>query len=83
MTKAYDRLLNLNWSHLEVSRDVDGNIVVSYPDCCTKNGDFLEYNPGRGATFEAACEDYLSKISGKTLVLHPAGPKFRKEITVL
>jgi hypothetical protein len=42
----------------------------------------LEGTYGEGITFELACEDYLKKISGKTLVFD-SGTDHRKEVTVL
>jgi len=78
---AVDRLLSLSFHDLAVSKDVKGNICVEYQNCEVKDGYFLKGDPGRGATFEEACEDYMNKIAGKTLVFDAYGN--RKEVTVL
>lgn len=65
--KAVDRLLSLG-EQLVVFKDVNGNICVDYEKCWQDNGIFLKDDCGRGSTFELACEDYMDKISGKTLV---------------
>lgn len=80
--RASDRLLALKGHELEVWKDDSNYICVAYKSCEVKNGAFLIYEPGRGSTFEEACEDYLQKISGKTLVFD-ACTASRKEVTVL
>ena len=78
---AVDRLLSLQPHNLVVFKDVKGNICVEYQNCEIKDGYFLLGIPGRGATFEEACEDYMNTIAGKTLVFNSYGN--RKEVTVL
>lgn len=53
---------------LEVWEFYTGEIGVSYKNCDVKDGEWLRGVFGKGSTFEEACEDYLSKIHGKTLV---------------
>ena len=78
---AVDRLLNLN-KPIIVNRDLSGNIYVSYENSKVKDGCMLAGIVGRGSTFEYACEEYLKKISGKTLVFN-AISESRQEVTVL
>lgn len=77
---ALERLLNLESHSLEVFRAGE-NIAVMYlggevSDGYVRMGEF-----GKGTTVEEACEDYLKKISGKTLVF--GFGENRKEIRVL
>lgn len=76
------KLLSLQNSDLNVSKISNGSITVCYPDSYIKDGYFLIGAYGTGETFEKACEDYLSQISGKTLVFHPYSES-RKEVIVL
>lgn len=78
---AVHRLLALIDRHLEVW-SVGDDICVSYENCEVKGYGVLISEYGVGSTFESACEDYLRKISGKTLVFN-ACTESRKEITVL
>ena len=77
---AIERLLNLESHSLEVFK-VGGEIAVMYmggeiTDGIVRIGAF-----GKGTTVEEACEDYLNKISGKTLVF--GFGENREEIKVL
>lgn len=80
--KASDRLLNLD-RLLEVGRDINGKVYVSYKDGYVKDYPCLIGAAGSGKTFEEACEDYLMQISGKTLVFNPSDKERRKEVIVL
>lgn len=77
-----DKLFKLQKT-LEVGKDINGKIYVSYKDSYIKDGYALCGIVGRGYTFEQACEDYYEKISGKTIVFHAFDEKYREEITVL
>ena len=81
---ALERLLNTG-NHLDVFRWENHNesgIGVSFQDCDTKDGMFLVGTFGSGKTFEEACEDYIRKISRKTLVFH-AYTDHRTEVTII
>ncbi len=78
---AIDILLSLDKS-LEVWKTPDGGIAVSYQNCDIKDGTFLISKCGTGDTFLHACEDYLNKLHGKTLVFN-ASSKNREAIRVL
>ena len=79
---VYERLLSLKGKNLEVWKVPSGDIAVSYQGAEIKNNGFLISEFGVGRTFEDACEDYISKISGKTLVFK-AYSESREEVTVL
>ena len=70
--KASEILLSLGNESLEVWRyqTNSGGIGVCYKGCEIKDGPFLIGAHGRGTTFEEACESYLEKIKGKTLVFN-------------
>lgn len=74
------RLLSLNGKPLSVSL-VNGEFTVCYDKCDVKEDIFLKAAFGKGDTFYTACEDYLNKITGKTLVFY--GGKEREEIRVI
>ncbi|MCI9543541.1 MAG: hypothetical protein HFE93_05005 [Acutalibacter muris] len=74
-------LLSLGKS-LEVWQVPSGNIAVAYQDCDLKEGQFLIAVFGTGKTFEDACEDYMNKLHGKTLVFNAYTDR-REEIKVL
>ncbi len=76
------RLLSLEGKQLEVWGVPDGMIAVSYEKAYVKLGGLLVGAFGKGETFEEACEDYFSKISGKTLVFKPYSTQ-RQEVKVL
>ena len=78
--KASDRLLKLDSHHLDVSMAAD-KIRVQYQDADVLEPPMRVSTFGRGDSFEEACEDYLNKISGKTLVFGYG--ETRKEVTVL
>ena len=80
--RASNRLLNLELHRLEVWRTSQKVVCVAYQKCEVKDGVALSSFFGEGLTFEDACEDYLRKISGKTLVFDACTDK-RKEIIVL
>ena len=80
--KSSDILLSLEAECLMVSKFHDGEIQVYYPHAEVKDGMFLISEWGSGRDFEEACDDYLSKIRGKTLVLNACTNR-RREIQVL
>lgn len=79
--KSSDILLSLQHRDLEVWK-VDDSICVSYHGANVKDGIFLVSTFGVGPDFESACDDYLDKIRGKTLVFN-AFSKEREEVTIL
>lgn len=79
---AADILLRLRGRHLEVFRLPNGSIGVKYEDAEIKDGIFLIGEYGVGQTFDTACDDYLNKLRGKTLIFDAAASN-RKEVTVL
>lgn len=79
---AEDILYSLDkW--LETKRISTGEIVVTFHGGWVKDGIFLSGTSGKGKTFSEACEDYLKKIRGKTLVFNPHGGDYKEEIIVL
>ena len=68
MNDALSRLLNLP-ARLQTWRLPDGNIAVSFEYTSIAEGGFLIGTFGVGVSFYDACENYLKKISGKTLVV--------------
>lgn len=78
---AIDILLSLEceYTRLEVWKTSNKEIAVSYRHCEIKEGDFLNTVYGKGQTFAEACENYLERLRGKTLVFY-AYSKYRKEI---
>lgn len=64
---------------LETWNFPNGKIAVRFSNCEVKEGDFLISAFGKGNTFFEACEDYIDKIKGKTLVFN-AYTKQRKEV---
>ena len=80
--KSSDILLSLDMENLEVSMNSSKGINVCYKGADVKDGMFLVSCLGRGKDFEEACDDYLSKIRGKTLVFD-AGTEDRREVKVL
>lgn len=70
--------------HLDIVQNVfckDKGIIVHFEDCRIKNGEDFVYTYGEGATLWESCQDYLKKISGKTLVFNFNYGK-REEITM-
>lgn len=67
---------------LEVWEFFDGKVGVAYKNCNIKDGEWLRGVFGKGSTFEEACEDYLSKIRGETLVFDYNKPN-RFEVELL
>lgn len=82
--KASEILLSLSNESLEVWRyqTNSGGIGVCYKGCEIKDGPFLITAHGGGTTFEEACEAYLEKIRGETLVFNACSPS-RYEVRVL
>lgn len=80
--EAYKRLLRLDMADLIVWEIPSCEIAVSYQNCYVKGDGVLIGTFGTGCTFEVACEDYLNKISGKTLVFDSLTTD-RKEVKVL
>lgn len=79
---AHDILLSLEGKDIKVWKVPSGDVAVEYQNCDIKDGMFLRSEFGVGQTFYQACEDYLNKIHGKTLVFN-AYSKNREEIRVL
>lgn len=80
--KASEKLLNLEGRMLSVGKNIKGKVYVHYERCDVKDGCFLIGSYGIGNSFEEACEDYLNKISGKTVVFN-AESSNREEVKVL
>ena len=80
--KASEKLLKLENRMLKVGRNINGKVYVHYERCDVKDGCFLIGTYGTGNSFEEACEDYLNKISGKTIVFD-AESRNREEVKVL
>ena len=80
--KASEKLLNLEGRMLFVGKNINGKVYVRYECCDVKDGCFLIGTYGTGNSFEEACEDYLKKISGKTIVFN-AESSNREEVKVL
>ena len=80
--KASEKLLNLENRMLKVGRNINGKVYVHYERCDVKDWCFLIGTYGTGNSFEEACEDYLNKISGKTIVFD-AESRNREEVKVL
>lgn len=79
--QASKLLLSIENEHLEV-RSAGADVRVRYADCQVEDGGYWNAKSGRGRNFEEACEDYLAKIRGKTLVFRN-GTSRRKEAAVL
>ena len=79
---ASEKLLNLEDRLLKVGKNINGKVYVHQERCDVKDGCFLIGTYGTGNNFEEACEDYLSKISGKTIVFD-AESRNREEVKVL
>lgn len=80
--KSSDILRSLKGEKLEVRGDDNGNFYVCYEGAEIKEGMFLVSAYGCGKDFEEACDNYLSRIRGETLVFD-ACTKRRREVTVL
>lgn len=80
--KASEKLLNLDGRMLSVGKNINGKVYVHYERCDVKDGCFLIGTYGTGNNFEEACEDYLNKISGKTIVFN-AESSNREEVKAL
>lgn len=80
--KASEKLLNLKGRMLSVGKNINGKVYVHYERCDIKDGCFLIGSYGTGSDFESACEDYLNKISGHTIVFN-AESSNREEVKVL
>ena len=80
--KASEKLLNLENRMLKVGRNINGKVYVHYERCDVKDGCFLIGTYGTGNSFEEAREDYLNKISGKTIVFNALSSD-REEVKVL
>lgn len=79
---AEDLLLLSGFKRLMVWRITGGEIGVCFESCEVKDGMFLNGTYGTGNTISEACEDYLKKIRGKTLVFNSYAD-YREEIKVL
>lgn len=80
--KSSEKLLNLKGRMLSVGKNINGKVYVRYERCDVKDGCFLIGTYGTGNSFEEACDDYLDKISGKTIVFN-AESSNREEVKVL
>lgn len=80
--KSSDILLSLGGADITVWKVKDA-VCVKYDEAWVLGGGVLEGTYGRGADFEDACEDYLTKIRGKTLVFEGVRNKTRREVRVL
>lgn len=80
--KSSDILLSLENRRLEVWKTDSGKVCVAYADSEVKDGMFLVSVWGSGDYFEAACDSYLGKIRGKTLVFNSCSDG-RREVTIL
>ena len=80
--KASEKLLNLENRMLKVGKNINGKVYVHYENCDVKDGCFLIGTYGTGNNFEEACDDYLNKISGKTIVFNALSSD-REEVKVL
>ena len=81
---AFERLINTGY-HLDIFRWENGiktGIGVSFDHAEVKEGAFLAGIFGSGTTLEEACEDYIHKLSGKTLVFNAMSGD-RKEVLVI
>lgn len=88
--KSSEILKLLDKTELEVITDKYNVVYVRYKDAGVLIGDkidrkygctYLDFIYGRGRDFESACDDYLSKIMGRTLVFDPYGSN-RHEIEI-
>lgn len=79
--KSSDILMSLTNEDLRVWK-VHGQVCVNYHYAYISDGVVLIGAIGRGADFEAACDDYLKQIRGKKLVFEEPGYK-RRVVTVL
>lgn len=75
-------MLSLDGVHLEVSKNSYGAVCVEYKNSEVKDGMFLVSEYGTGIDFESACDDYLAKIRGKTLVFNACSSS-RREVSIL
>lgn len=80
--RAIERLAKLKGHKLVVSEGAFGRYYAHYENCEVKDGYFLKGEFGVGEDVIEACEDYLKKISGKTLVFNAMTDK-REEVIVL
>lgn len=82
--KASKILLSFSNESLEVWRYQTNSEVIGvcYKGCEIKDGPLLISAYGGGTTFEEACEAYLEKIRGKTLVFNACSPS-RYEVEFL
>jgi len=81
--KASERLLNTEFP-LKVFKICNKKmkpIGVCFYNCEIKDGYFLISEFGAGYSFEEACEDYLERIQGKTLVFNAY--ENRKEVVLI
>lgn len=81
---AFERLINTGY-HLDVFQWNNGReqgIGVHFKDAEIKDGSFLVGDYGTGPILEDACNDYICKISGRTIVFH-ACTDDRKEVVFI
>lgn len=72
-----EQLINASGEIVIISKDVNDNFIVSldHSGVYTNPGALGEC--GRGKTIEEAAKDYVTKISGKTLVFNYGTPSER------
>lgn len=80
--KQLEELIKLQDVKIEIWSNELYKVGISYANCEVKNGAFLVGAYGKGETIEEAVKDYISQISGKTLVFNACSPN-RREVTVL
>lgn len=69
--KASEILLSFEEDvRLVVFNTINGKIGVNFQHCDVKDNFLLVDEYGIGDDFESACEDYLTKICGETLVFN-------------
>lgn len=62
---------------LVINKDVDNNFIVSFDHSGVYTNPGALGECGRGKTIEEAAKDYVTKISGKTLVFNYGTPSER------
>lgn len=78
---TFNKLLSLDNHHLEVSKDVNGNICVGYKDAWIDDVYCFKGVVGRGKTLAEAANNYCKLISGQTIVF--LNENNREEVKVL
>ena len=82
MDEKIDFLLRLS-NPLEIWKTPFDEIAVALRGCEIKKDGFLISDFGRGKSIREAVDDYLKKISGKTLVFNATSGSRREVTTVM